>query len=178
MCNNFYPRVHYPEVYILAGGYAAMYKAHPVSRLYGLARTSLIRLPVPQEQCDPNGYRRMNECPDYPRAMDEFRRRSALARTRSFTFGDTITDVPSSKAVMEQPKAITEDEHENSGSASSAAGSSSPGEIGDSPCPGKPAPKARLLKGHSFPIRMPMGARASTCSTLNFQPKVEQHPFI
>lgn len=64
-----YPKLHYPELYILEGGYCSYFSAYP-------------------ETCDPHGYVQM-DAPEHSRAraadLGQFRRWN---RVRSFTYGD------------------------------------------------------------------------------------------
>ncbi|KAG8819614.1 cell division cycle- protein [Serendipita sp. 401] len=66
---HVYPKLHYPELYILEGGYCSYYSAYP-------------------ETCEPRGYVQM-DAPQHSHAraadLDQFRRWN---RTRSYTFGD------------------------------------------------------------------------------------------
>ncbi|KAG8803909.1 cell division cycle- protein [Serendipita sp. 399] len=67
---HVYPKLHYPELYILEGGYCSYYSAYP-------------------ETCQPRGYVQM-DAPQHSHAraadLDQFRRWN---RTRSYTFGDS-----------------------------------------------------------------------------------------
>ncbi|KAF8120079.1 hypothetical protein EV363DRAFT_181224 [Boletus edulis] len=71
MNNHVYPRVHYPEVYILEGGYCAYYK-HSAGR------------------CQPQGYVTMDD-PSHALSrredLDQFRK-AKFGRTKSYAYGD------------------------------------------------------------------------------------------
>ena len=70
--NHVYPRIHYPEVYILKGGYHQYFTE---SATY----------------CEPRGYVRMDD-PQYARDrrqdLDQFRTKSRFGRTRSYAYGE------------------------------------------------------------------------------------------
>lgn len=71
MNNHVYPRIHYPEVYVLEGGYCAYYK-HSAGR------------------CHPQGYVTMDD-PSHAVSrredLDQFRK-AKFGRTKSYTYGD------------------------------------------------------------------------------------------
>lgn len=71
MNNHVYPRIHYPEVYILEGGYCAYYK-HSASR------------------CQPQDYVTMDD-PSHALSrredLDQFRK-AKFGRTKSYAYGD------------------------------------------------------------------------------------------
>ncbi|KAI9570429.1 hypothetical protein HD554DRAFT_2018696 [Boletus coccyginus] len=71
MNNHVYPKIHYPEVYILEGGYCAYHK-HSASR------------------CQPRGYVTMDD-PSHALSrredLDQFRR-AKFGRTKSYAYGD------------------------------------------------------------------------------------------
>ena len=66
---HVYPKIHYPEVYVLEGGYSGYYNAFPA-------------------HCEPSAYVRMDD-PAHQRAraseLNDFRRWN---RTRSYTYGE------------------------------------------------------------------------------------------
>ncbi|ODN76689.1 hypothetical protein, variant [Cryptococcus amylolentus CBS 6039] len=68
--NAIYPRIFYPEIYILEGGYCGFYQTR-------------------SDRCDPKGYTRMDD-PEHFHSRDsdlhEFRK---FSRTRSFTYGES-----------------------------------------------------------------------------------------
>lgn len=69
MNNDFYPKVHYPEIYILDGGYCDFFKASPT-------------------QCEPQAYVEMKDPAHTERCdtgMAHFRR---FNRARSYTYGE------------------------------------------------------------------------------------------
>lgn len=72
MNNHVYPRIHYPEVYILKGGYSQYY-----------AQSAMFS--------EPRGYVQMDD-PLYARDrkadLDMFRTKSRFSRTRSYAFGE------------------------------------------------------------------------------------------
>ena len=69
-----YPAIHYPEVYVLKGGYAECWNAFP-------------------ERCDPKGYVQMDD-PRHLKArasdLGELRRKRLGTRAKSYTFGENI----------------------------------------------------------------------------------------
>lgn len=71
MNNHMYPRIHYPEVYILEGGYCEYYKQCA-------------------SRCHPPGYVTMDD-PNYAVSrkedLDQFRK-GKFGRTKSFAYGD------------------------------------------------------------------------------------------
>ena len=85
MNNHVYPKVHYPEVYILEGGYCAYYK-HSASR------------------CQPPGYVTMDD-PSHALSrredLDQFRK-AKFGRTKSYAYGDLCSKV---SAVTQQQQA-------------------------------------------------------------------------
>ena len=72
MNNHVYPRVHYPELYILEGGYSQYYSESG-------------------QRCQPPNYVRMDD-PAYARDrrqdLDAFRVKSRFGRTRSYAYGE------------------------------------------------------------------------------------------
>ncbi|EJD06069.1 uncharacterized protein FOMMEDRAFT_145381 [Fomitiporia mediterranea MF3/22] len=72
MNNHVYPRIHYPEVYVLKGGYHQYYTE---SAMYS----------------EPRGYVRMDD-PQYARDrrqdLDQFRTKSRFGRTKSYAYGE------------------------------------------------------------------------------------------
>jgi M-phase inducer tyrosine phosphatase len=71
--NHNYPRVHFPEVYILEGGYRQYFKESGA-------------------RCEPPGYVRMDD-PNYAASrredLDHFRK-AKLGRTKSYAYGDMM----------------------------------------------------------------------------------------
>jgi M-phase inducer tyrosine phosphatase len=71
--NHNYPRVYFPEVYILEGGYCQYFKESSV-------------------RCEPPGYVRMDD-PNHAASrredMDHFRK-ATFGRTKSYAYGDAI----------------------------------------------------------------------------------------
>ena len=73
MNNHNYPRVHFPEVYILEGGYRQYFQDNGA-------------------RCKPPGYVRMddpNHAASRKEDMDHFRK-ATFGRTKSYAYGDTI----------------------------------------------------------------------------------------
>lgn len=81
MNNHNYPRVHFPEVYILEGGYCQYFKESG-------------------ERCKPPGYVRMddpNHAASRKEDMDHFRK-ATFGRTKSYAYGDAMGLRGSSKS--------------------------------------------------------------------------------
>ncbi len=68
--NNAYPKIFYPEVYILEGGYSGFYHSRP-------------------ERCDPQGYVPMDDPRHFERRASDLHDFRKFSRTRSFTYGET-----------------------------------------------------------------------------------------
>lgn len=169
MNNHVYPKIHYPEVYILEGGYCQYFK------------TSAHR-------CQPPAYVTMDD-PSHAVSrkedMDQFRK-AKFGRHKSYTYGDG----PGKTSLMsqqQQPKRNTVPNAPSALFAAATAARSRRGgaslmtlpedgnvtadaddtdtDLGDSPCP--PPTKATVLKGKKLgrgsliraetynPIRMP-----------------------
>lgn len=67
-----YPRVFYPEVYVLEGGYHGFYQSRP-------------------ERCEPQGYVPMDDPRHFTRRdsdLHEFRKNTTWGRTKSFAYGE------------------------------------------------------------------------------------------
>ncbi|KAK8861570.1 hypothetical protein IAR55_002392 [Kwoniella newhampshirensis] len=113
--NALYPRIFYPEVYILEGGYCGFYQTQP-------------------DQCDPKGYTPMDDpkhCVRRDSDLHDFRK---FSRTRSFTYGEQAP--PQSRALPPCPplafaaasaatarrhgSTIAEEDHEHESSPSQA----------------------------------------------------------
>jgi len=79
-----YPKLHYPEIYILQGGYSGFFARH-------------------KERCEPRGYvamqdeRHKSACAS---EMRSFAKTARLSRTQSFTYG--ISPATSSHTMMDQ----------------------------------------------------------------------------
>ncbi|KAF9505595.1 hypothetical protein BS47DRAFT_1306417, partial [Hydnum rufescens UP504] len=92
MNGHIYPKIPYPEVCVLEGGYSQYCSCHP-------------------EHCIPNGYVRMDD-PAYQRAqatdLNDFRRWN---RARSFTYGEqrTGSSVTSQEAPTEGTRPVSTD---------------------------------------------------------------------
>lgn len=89
MNNHVYPRIHYPEVYILSGGYCQFFKD------FG-------------PRCDPPAYVRMDDpayLQDRREDLDTFRK-AKFGRTRSYAYGDLMSKGPA-PAAPSQPRRTT-----------------------------------------------------------------------
>ncbi|EPY49663.1 M phase inducer phosphatase Cdc25 [Schizosaccharomyces cryophilus OY26] len=78
MNSHRYPFLYYPEVYILHGGYKAFYENH-------------------RSRCDPVNYVPMNDASHVmtcSKAMNNFKRNTTFARTKSYTFGQSLLASP------------------------------------------------------------------------------------
>ncbi|EPQ58093.1 hypothetical protein GLOTRDRAFT_119967 [Gloeophyllum trabeum ATCC 11539] len=158
--HHVYPRIHFPEVYVLEGGYSQYYKESGA-------------------RCQPCGYVRMDD-PNYAASrredIDQFRK-TKFGRTKSYAFGDGFK-VPS-YSQQTQPKRHTAPSTGSLfGAANAARGRRTGGglatlaedgdttdnaedtdaDIGDSPCP--PPTKNIVMKGKKL-ARAPL-ARAET----------------
>lgn len=160
MNNHLYPKIHYPEVYILEGGYCEYYKHSG-------------------ERCRPQGYVTMDD-PNHAHSrredLDQFRK-VKFGRTKSYAYGD----LGSKLAAIAQQQQVKRNTAPAAGStqlfaAASAARTRRNGlstlaeignitqtddeetDIGDSPCP--PPNKAGLMKAKRLG-RAPM-TRAET----------------
>lgn len=67
--NAIYPKIYYPEVYILEGGYCGFYRTRP-------------------ERCDPKGYTPMDDPKHFERRDSDLHDFRKFSRTRSFTYGE------------------------------------------------------------------------------------------
>lgn len=93
-----YPNVHYPEVYVLAGGYVDFWKAYPVRCFPFYSHTSMTKLTTLtclQSHCEGVGYVSMDD-PDHlaKRSVDlnTFRQQKRqFNRAKSFTFGEATS---------------------------------------------------------------------------------------
>ncbi|WVN85742.1 uncharacterized protein L203_100893 [Cryptococcus depauperatus CBS 7841] len=156
--NVLYPKIYYPEIYILEGGYCGFYRNQP-------------------ERCDPRGYTPMDDPKHFERRDSDLHVFRKFARTRSFTYGEQ-QNLPSSRPLPPCPPlafaaasaatarrngssgngTITEErDHEND--SFSHAGDSS-AELDASPCPRQVA-----SIGHS-PIFVP--AKTRTTGRISF----------
>ncbi|WWC68646.1 uncharacterized protein I206_102577 [Kwoniella pini CBS 10737] len=126
--NALYPKIFYPEVYILEGGYCGFYQSQP-------------------EKCE-GGYTPMDDPKHFERRNSDLHDFRKFSRTRSFTYGEQPTQ-PSRAAPPCPPLAfaaasaatarrngmtITEEDHEHESSPSGGNGSSSDNNE-NSPCP-------------------------------------------
>ncbi|OCF31704.1 tyrosine phosphatase [Kwoniella heveanensis CBS 569] len=129
--NALYPKIFYPEVYILEGGYCGFYQTQP-------------------ERCEPRGYTPMDDPKHFERRNSDLHDFRKFSRTRSFTYGEQPSQ-PSRAALPCPPLAfaaasaatarrhgptIAEEDHENE---SSPSGGDSSMDMGSgteaSPCP-------------------------------------------
>lgn len=87
MNGHVYPNIHYPELYILEGGYSSYFGMYSVSR-HSIVKPRLEETYRFQDYCIPSTYVRMDD-PAYQRArateLNDFRRWN---RARSFTYGE------------------------------------------------------------------------------------------
>ena len=173
--NHVYPRIHYPELYVLEGGYSQYF--HEAG-----------------QRCQPAAYVRMDD-PNYAASrredLDQFRR-GKFGRTKSYAYGEgKMLSMASAVQQVQgvQPKRNTAPSGGPTGlfAAANAArtrrgglqtlqeGGSSPGnesdgddtDIGDSPCPpptrgtvfkGKKIGRAPIARAETYgPSRMAMG---------------------
>jgi hypothetical protein len=83
-----YPKLHYPEIYILQGGYSSFFANH-------------------KSRCEPQSYVAMQDerykatC---AREMRNFGKNPKLSRTQSFTYGITAAAASSSHTLFDQPQ--------------------------------------------------------------------------
>lgn len=132
--NHNYPRVHFPEVYILEGGYCQYFRESGA-------------------RCEPSGYVRMDDpyhAASRKEDLDQFRK-AKFGRTKSYAYGDTM-GIAALKAAKRNPgtvqplfaaTSVTHSHREISDSGLRAVPEDSyimPSEdeetdIGDSPCP-------------------------------------------
>jgi M-phase inducer tyrosine phosphatase len=159
MNNHVYPRIHYPEVYILEGGYCKYWKTSG-------------------ERCQPRAYVRMDDpvhAASRKEDLDQFRK-GKFGRTKSYAFGE-------SKSSLIAPQMVKRTSAPTVPAASLFAGNAARGrrtngmlqtlqedpnasqqsededtDVGDSPCP--PPNKGVSFKGKKIP-RAPL-ARAET----------------
>ena len=73
--NHLYPKIFYPEVYILEGGYSGFYSSHAT-------------------RCEPQGYVPMDDPRHFQRRDNDLHDFRKFSRTRSFTYGETQTLMP------------------------------------------------------------------------------------
>lgn len=173
MHNHLYPKILYPEVYILSGGYCQYFKDS-------------------SENCQPRGYVRMDDpahISSRREDMDQFRK-TRFGRTKSYAYGDSMSKGSISQfQQLPQPQRSsapsggggvtslfaaanaartrrggstgaslsTLDEDGNSTSVSDEEGD---GGVGDSPCP-PPSKGPAQMKGKRNPGRGPL-MRAQT----------------
>lgn len=92
MNNHMYPKIHYPEVYILEGGYCEYYKQSA-------------------SRCQPQGYVTMDDpihAVSRREDLDQFRK-AKFGRTKSYAYGDLGSKVSSmtQQQQQQQPKRNT-----------------------------------------------------------------------
>jgi M-phase inducer tyrosine phosphatase len=155
MLNNaLYPKIYYPEVYILEGGYCGFYNSRPVSICLLKQGLELIYC---QTRCEPQGYIPMDDPKHFERRNSDLHDFRKFARTRSFTYGETqpsmslgggrpplgmcppLAFAAASAAIgRRHGPTITEEDHDHDLDSSPAPGNcltGSPGGNNDSPCP-------------------------------------------
>ncbi|WVR03824.1 hypothetical protein IAU60_000820 [Kwoniella sp. DSM 27419] len=129
--NALYPKIFYPEVYILEGGYCGFYQTQP-------------------ERCEPRGYTPMDDPKHFERRNSDLHDFRKFSRTRSFTYGEQQQQVQSSRSQLPCPPlafaaasvasarrqgpTITEEDHEHESSPNSGDTSLEFG-VEASPCP-------------------------------------------
>ena len=151
MNNHVYPRIHYPEVYILEGGYSQYFKQSA-------------------ERCEPSAYVTMDD-PSHAMSrredLDQFRK-ARFGRTKSYAYGDgAVKANMMSQQSQQQPKRYTASSSgpnalfaattvartsrvgplttlAEDGNAAHSDGDDTD-DLGDSPCP--PPTKASAFKG-------------------------------
>ncbi|ORY24381.1 hypothetical protein BCR39DRAFT_323623 [Naematelia encephala] len=125
---HLYPKIYYPEVYILEGGYSGFYSARP-------------------HRCDPQGYTPMDDPRHFDRRDSDLHDFRKFSRTRSFTYGETQPPPP--RAALPCPPlafaaasaavgrrhgpTIAEEDHEHD-SSSPSHGADTSAEMDASPC--------------------------------------------
>lgn len=121
MNNHAYPRICYPEVYILKGGY---YQYYSESSMY----------------CEPRGYVRMDD-PQFARDrrqdLDQFRTKSRFGRTRSYAYGE-LSKGSSGQHNQQQPNPFSHHQRNSAPGGSSlipAGGAARPRRSGDEAAP-------------------------------------------
>ncbi|WWC87865.1 uncharacterized protein L201_002762 [Kwoniella dendrophila CBS 6074] len=133
--NALYPKIFYPEVYILEGGYCGFYQSQPNS-------------------CD-GGYTPMDDPKHFERRNSDLHDFRKFSRTRSFTYGELQSNQPTARSSAPLPcpplafaaasaatarrhgqggLTITEEDHEHGSSPTGPGGDSSSGQE-NSPCP-------------------------------------------
>ncbi|KAF8162904.1 hypothetical protein B0H34DRAFT_651702 [Crassisporium funariophilum] len=163
MNNHIYPKIHYPEVYILEGGYCQYFKSSA-------------------SRCQPQAYVTMDDpihAISRREDLDQFRK-ARFGRHKSYAYGDTGGKTLAQQQ-QQQPKRNTVPSAPHSLFAAATAARSRRGgaglmtlvedgnvtadaddtdtDIGDSPCP--PPTKATAFKGNLKKIRQPI-VRAET----------------
>ncbi|WWD16520.1 hypothetical protein CI109_100947 [Kwoniella shandongensis] len=111
--NALYPKIFYPEVYILEGGYCGFYQTQP-------------------DRCDPKGYTPMDDPKHFERRNSDLHDFRKFSRTRSFTYGEQPSQpsralppcpplafaAASAATARRQGSTIAEEEHEHESSPS------------------------------------------------------------
>ncbi|KAI0340196.1 hypothetical protein BDW22DRAFT_446265 [Trametopsis cervina] len=169
--NHVYPRIHYPEVYILEGGYCKYYK-------------------TTGERCEPRAYVRMDDpvhAASRKEDLDQFRK-GKFGRTKSYAYGDgkngmmapavpkrnsapsgqvSTLFVAGNAARTRRTNGLLQTLQEDSSGAQHSEDEDT--DIGDSPCPpptkavgvifkGKKIPRAPLARAETYgPARMTLG---------------------
>lgn len=162
MNNHVYPKIHYPEVYILEGGYCQYFRES----------SGRCRPPAYVTMDDPNHAISRRE------DLDQFRK-AKFGRTKSYAYGDGVVKANTMSMAQQQPKRNTApsgDSVQLFAAANSARTRRGPmttlaedgnttahsededTDLGDSPCP--PPTKATAFKGKKL-TRVPF-TRAET----------------
>jgi len=158
MNHHVYPKIHYPEVYILEGGYCAYFKAS-------------------KERCRPQAYVTMDD-PNHASSrredLDQFRK-ARFGRHKSYAFGEGPGKSSLSQPPQQPRRATAPGAPQNLFSAAAASrtrrsvgggslttlsedhhfdGDDTDTDINDSPCP--PQTKATAFKSSKKPIPRPI----------------------
>ncbi|KAK2460607.1 hypothetical protein APHAL10511_007077 [Amanita phalloides] len=169
MNNQFYPKIYYPEVYVLEGGYCQYFRTSPY-------------------RCEPPAYVRMDD-PKHLASrredLDQFRK-VKFSRYKSYAFGDLGSNIASQSikrntapigapsSLFSAANAARNRRCGNGGGTTLlplaedtniACDTDTDTDIGDSPCPpptrtatfkGKKIGRAPLTRAETYPIRMPL----------------------
>ncbi|KAH8117589.1 hypothetical protein DFH11DRAFT_1030376 [Phellopilus nigrolimitatus] len=98
MNNHNYPRIHYPEVYILKGGYSQYYQESAIFS-------------------EPRGYVRMDDpqfASDRRQDLDQFRTKTRFGRTRSYAYGEASKASSSSQQSHHRSSSSQQSHHRSS----------------------------------------------------------------
>ncbi|KAK4686068.1 M-phase inducer tyrosine phosphatase, partial [Tremellales sp. Uapishka_1] len=162
--NALYPKIFYPEVYILEGGYCGFYQSRP-------------------ERCDPQAYVPMDDPAHFQRRNSDLHDFRKFSRTRSFTYGERETQAKAASGFPPCPPlafaaasaaqgrrnpstsglTIAEEEHDSSPCAFGQMGMGSPSS--NSPCPRVVSLGQPPIFGSSKPRAFGFGRTASYAGT-------------